>query len=300
MNQSTPAIETPAPLEHETAYRLEVSSYDRASGLLIALLVMVGFFVLGLVIVYFATRVFPHYEPAAVVFVEIAGGELDAAMGLSRDLEPPGIEDAPDLQEPQVMETLSAVAEISSRVARLDNEALDGENLATKGKGAGDSRRAGAGGEGVDGVPAEERWKIRYDGSSINVYARQLDGFGIELGAFGGGENVVHYASNLVADQPTTRTGPPKEEKRLYMFRPGGDLDGLNRSLLQKAGINMSGKISAQFYPRRIEGRLLQLEREFMEKETGQYDIGRIRKTIFGINHEGDGYTFYVIDQRRR
>ncbi len=261
---------------------------------------MVGFFVVGLVIVYFASRVFPHYEPVPVEFVEIAGREPDAAMGLSRDLEPPGIEDAPDLQEPQVMETLSAVAEISSRVARLDNKAFDGENLATKGKGAGDSRRADTGGEGVDSVRAEERWKIRYDGSSINAYARQLDGFGIELGAFGGGENVVHYASNLVTDRPTTRTGPPKDEKRLYMFRPGGDLDGLNRTLLQKAGINMSGKTSAQFYPRQVEGRLFQRERRYMEKESGQYCIGPIRKTIFGINRQGEGYAFYVIDQRRR
>ena len=300
VNQSQSATETPAPLYHETAYRLGVSSYDRVSSLLIATLVLVGFFVVGLVIVFLASRVFPHYEPAAVEFVEIASRSADAAMGLSRDLEPPGIEDAPDLQEPKLMETLSAVAEMSSRVARIDNEALDGENVATKGTGRGDSRRAGTGSDGVEErVPREERWKIRYNVSNVNVYARQLDGLGIELGAFGGGENIVRYAANLAGSQPTVRSGPSKEERRLFMFRPGGPLAGLNRTLLEKAGVRMAGKTSVQFYPQRVEARLLQLERAHMEKETGGYDVNQIRRTIFQIADNGGNFSFEVLDQRR-
>ena len=48
---------------------------------------------------------------------------LYAAMGVARDIEPPGIEQAPELAVPQLPETLSVIADaVASRVASSDRE----------------------------------------------------------------------------------------------------------------------------------------------------------------------------------
>ncbi len=173
--------------QHETGptYQLDVSSYDRAASLLIALLVLVGVFVLGLVIVYFASRVFQSFIPAEIVTAEIVG-RGDAAIGFEDDIEPPGEEEAPELMEPEITEMLNVLADVSTNLARLNDNAITGSNIATKGSGRGDKRRAGPRGDGIDErVPREERWKINYTNSQgIDAYARQLDYFGIELGAY--------------------------------------------------------------------------------------------------------------------
>ena len=86
--------------ETKRKYQLTVNSYDRTATLLIALLIMVGSAVAGLLVVFFATRQFPTIEPIPVVPVEATSA--NANQGLAEEPEPPGIEDAPDLSEPQL------------------------------------------------------------------------------------------------------------------------------------------------------------------------------------------------------
>ena len=161
------------------AYQLSVNAYDRTATLLVALLVIVGIFVLGLAIVFFASTIVSTIEPIPVVPVEATSP--NANQGLARDPEPPGIEEAPDLTEPRLQDTLDALMNLTSTsAALLSDESLDADSQAGKGKGLGDARMAGPGGDGVvERVPRWQRWKRnslctqikRITQSSVNYYS---------------------------------------------------------------------------------------------------------------------------------
>lgn len=275
------------------SYKLAVSSYDRTASTVIALLVLGGLCVVGLLIVYFTTRVFPHQRAVPVQLAEIASRPDHAAFGFQRDIEPPGVEEAPELIEPHIEQTLSAVLDVSnSREAILSDQSLDTTDLVGRGRGAGDSRQAGVGSAG-DETSAVERWDVRFHAGSLSAYAKQLDAFGIEL-AVVGGDNRIHYAYHLVKPIPDRRTGPPEAEKRLYMTWRGGPLQGADLELLARAGISTEGRVVVQFYPPQVESELARLEKE----RAGGRKIKSIHKTIFGVKLQQSGYTFYVVDQQ--
>ncbi|MEQ8838880.1 MAG: hypothetical protein RID07_18890, partial [Lacipirellulaceae bacterium] len=99
--------------EQRAEYRLQVNSYDRTATLLIALLVMVGLSVLGLAVVFFANKFNSSARPIMVVPREASSA--NANMGISDEPDPPGVEDAPELAEPQLQDTLDALtATVSS------------------------------------------------------------------------------------------------------------------------------------------------------------------------------------------
>src|SRR5690606_1153498 len=102
-------------------------------------------------------------------------------------------------------------------------------------------------------------WEIHYASDKIDEYARQLDFFNIELGAAGGGSPQVDYASGF-SGSIKKRSGPPSDEKRLYMTWTSGTMKAMDRSLLGKAGINASGRVIMQFYPKPTEDQIATVE----------------------------------------
>lgn len=278
----------------EPHYELSVSSYDQVSGLILALIVLIGVAVAGLVVILYTSRVFARQEPIPVTLEELAG-RGENALGLARDLEPPGVEDVPALNEPQLQETLAAVSDaVADSQARLDDQAFVGAPQSSRGSGQGDSRQAGSGAEGIEErVPRAERWEIRFDGGSIEDYARQLDAFGIELAVLDPSGS-IEYAYHLSQPKPDRKTGAPEMEKRLYMTWRGGPLQAADRELLRRAGIKTGGRIMLQFYSPQAENELALREKE----HAGQREVNDIRKTIFGVRPAADRFEFYVIDQR--
>lgn len=286
--------------QHNTAPAaggLRVSRYDQVSSLLIALLIMVGFFVLLMFIIWLTTRNWYSHTPIPIELVEYAG-RGDHAEGFERDLEEPGLEEMEELEEPQIQDTLEAVTDVVSTQAAALDSVQSNAVATTQGEGGmGDSRGPGPLGEGVsDIVPPWDRWEIRYTTSGIDAYARQLDFFKIELAAAGGGMNKVQYASNL-SGRPVTREGLPADEKRIYMTWQGNSpLAAFDRQLLSKAGINPARRLVLQFYPKDTEKLLFSVE-VLAAREKGHTDYREFLKTIFGVRPAGNGYEFYVIEQ---
>ena len=274
-------------------YQLRVNLYDRVSSLLVALLVICSFAVGGLLIVYFARRLIDAQVAIPFQPVSAASRPADAAMGLKRDLEPPGIEEVPDLIEPQLQDTLSALtAAVSAKTALLSDEDIDSEMEVGHGSGFGDNRRAGAG----DGSgPDEPRREIRFEPASLQQYARWLDFFGIELGVLGR-DNQVHYAYNLSRDTPSVRVGNPTQDKRLYMNPTDRQFTAMDRQLAEKAGIADKGGIILQFFPPETQAILIGLER----KRAGERKPEQIRHTVFRVNAVGDRFEFSVEEQSYR
>lgn len=270
---------------------LKVSTYDRAASMLLALLLVIGFFVLLLLLIVLTRRVMASRHVVPIEFLEPGGAE--GRLGTEKGFEEPTMEEVQDLVEPDFDDTIDAITTtVSSKLAHLENL-----QFGASGAGAGGNLDRGPGGEGdADVIPRRERWEIRYDCETREAYADQLEFFGIELGAFGGGKPTVEYASNLTAAKPDGRTGTPASEERLYMVWQGGPLLRAARELLSAAGIEVRGRILVQFLPPEVEQMLARVERA----HAGDREVTEIRKTVFGVRRGGEGYEFYVIDQTFR
>ncbi|MEM8947094.1 MAG: hypothetical protein AAGD11_18110 [Planctomycetota bacterium] len=277
-------------------YQLTVNTYDRTATLLIALLIMVGAAVSGLLVVFFATRQFPTIEPIPVVPVEATSP--NANQGLADEPDPPGVEDAPDLSEPQLQDTLDALtAAASMNEVLLSDEMLDAEKEAGKGKGLGDSRMPGAGGDGVvERVPRWQRWKIRFEPESSAAFQAWLDQFGIRLGVFGR-DNLVHLAYDFQKGAKVT-SGTSKEYTTWgYTVPADGPMPTLAAQLARKAGIARKGPIVLLFYPFDVEAVLYTIENQYAEQQ-GVTDVNKLRSTIFTVFKADGRYKFQVLTQK--
>lgn len=270
------------------SYRLTVNSYDRTASMIIALLVIIGCAVLGMAVVFFTGKFVRTVEPIPVVPVEASSP--NANQGIAQEPDPPGVEDAPELAEPQLQETLETIASSMTDDVLLSDEIQD----AGKGKGQGDSRMAGPGGDGVvERVPRWERWKIRFEPDSSAEFAEWLDFNKIEIGVLGR-DNKVHYAGELSTGSPKIYEGDPKKETRGYTSAADGPMPTLTNNLARKANIARHGNLVLLFYPFDVESIMWDLERKF----SGGRDANDFRETIFAVVREGGRFKFEVIDQR--
>ena len=282
---------------------LRVSAYDKVASLLIALLIVIGLAVLLLFVIWLTGRLLFTKAPIPVELLEYAG-RGDHAAGFERDMEEPGMEEMEELNEPQIEATLEAVTDVvTSQAAAFDAIAMNAA-ASSSGSGMGDSRPPGPLGEGVtDVIPPWERWEIRFSTSGRQVYARQLDHFDIELGAFGGGSPVVDYAFKLAKPKPDHRSGQPEDEHRLYMSwqNGGGQMGAFDRQLVAQAGIKTQRRMIVQFYPKETEKVLWNLELQAAAKEHSitpqEVDARTLLKTVFEVRSARSGYEFHVIDQ---
>ncbi len=276
---------------------MAVSAYDRAASWVIAINILLGVTVLLLFLFWLSQIItFRSEEQATVVLVENIAGRGDHAAGFERDAEPPGMEELADEMEPQVEQLLEAVTQtVSTQATALD--AIETPMVSSSvGAGLGDSRPPGPLGEGDNIIPRGERWEIRYNANSVAAYAQQLDHFGIELGAVGGGQKQVDYARNLRQAVPERRQGPGDAEKRLYMLWTAGNLRRFDQQLLRAAGIDTTGRIVVQFYPANVENNLATIELAYA-KANGKTSVKEIRQTVFGVRRQGSRFEYYVVSQ---
>lgn len=283
-------------LEQNAVKELKTSSYDQASSMLAALLLLVGFCVLTMFAIWASRQVWFHPKPVAISLDEEEPGGGGNGAPSTNNLDEPVSEEIEVIEDPPVEQTLEVITDVVSiQVAVVDNvkPLYQGKG---QGRGTGDGRGVGPGGDGTaDIIPRWERWVIKYASDSTEAYARQLDAFKIELGAVGGssgGQN-VDYASNFTAGTPTRRSGPASEEKRLYMTWRSGSLVEADAELLGRAGISSKGRIVMQLYPKEIEDQLKLLEMQ----RAGNRDVKAILKTVYGVRAKGGSYEYYVQDQ---
>lgn len=267
--------------------------------MLTSLLLLIGMLTLVMFLVWLSTRLIWSYPVAKVTLEDVGGGGSGSTMtGGDKDLEEPNPEEVPEVVEQKVEQSLESITSlVSTEVVALD--AVGGETSFGKGEGTGtgDGRGKGPGGPGTsEGIPAWERWEIKFSANDIKVYAQQLDFFKVELGVAGGGIAHVDYCSNLSSATPTVRRGDPKNEKRLRFLYRTGQLKEADRQLATKAGIQVTDRVVFQFYTPEMYKTLLTLENIKM----GKRRIIEVKKTTFGVRGGPGKYEFYVIDQQYR
>ncbi len=106
--------------------------------------------------------------------------------------------------------------------------------------------------------------------------------------------NKIIYAFNLAKPRPDTRivTNPALNERRYYLTWRTGEMQQADRDLLAKAGIDPEGRLILKFLPKEVELDLMAKERAFNNLTPKD-----IKKTRFGVQPEGDGFKFYVMEQ---
>ena len=281
---------------------IRVTSYDKVSAFLIALVMGLILSVVWLAVVWANNRVSVTESTADLEILEMPGGVPDGAPDETLNVESPAeISDDPSLAEVPAEE--SEVQEMIENVIELADEAtnqaekqyeLGLQNAGKPGSAKGTGRRPlGEGGGPGSGFPREQRWFVRFsDTGSVSAYAQQLQFFGIELGALLPGGK-LHYLTDLTAAKPTLRTASTgKDEKRLYMTWRGGSRRGADVELFKKAGVDVAGATLFHFYPPPVEQALAVLERDYANRP-----VKDIRRTYFAVRPASGRFEFYVTRQ---
>lgn len=272
---------------------LQVSNAERAEGAVLAMVTLASLAVLVLFAIWLTAARAPYRGQISVAAWNASDdGAVDPG-ALAADLEPPGLDELPELFQPKLQLTLEAVIqEVSSQAGAFEPSSVDLAGHGMPGGVGSDPRQQGPPSSSSDqAVPPWERWEIRFTSSSLSEYRRQLDFFGIELAAFGGSSH-VDYAYNLTQPRPSRRQlDDPRQERRVRFTWKHGTLREFDLQLLQAAGIPTDGRVVCQFYPPEMEEQLTALEAQ-SGRPPDQW-----RKTVFGVRRTSAGYEFYVIEQ---
>ena len=284
---------------------IRVTRYDQVSAILFSVIGGLCFIVFLLAFAWYATRVRKPAEPVRVeIFEEPAGGVEDGSPDESLRVDspdPPNANATPGdaaSDQTDVEETLQeVVSQVDGAVVEVSQRQPDlGVRNTTKpGRSDGTGRRPALGsGPGTGGgFSREQRWLVRFaDMTNANEYAKQLDYFGIELGAVVNGKLV--YISKLSDARPVMRTANSgADEKRLYMTWQGGGRKQADIQFFRKAGFEVGEGVMFHFYPKSTEDQLARLELDYRNRKAKE-----IRRTFFNVER-GDkgGYTFSVSHQ---
>lgn len=268
--------------------QLAVSPYERAAAGITTGLILVGSVVVVMFLVWLTSRVLVKQtalEPQLIEPLPGGGGQMgtdqefaDASEDLVDEVTPPEFED--------VLETVSEV--VSEQPLEPELDLVDRRPA---GRGTGHGRGIGSGDGDGRGVPREERWELLYPSASLDEYARQLDYFGIELAAVGGGQSHIDYAFHLAKPKPDRRQGT--DDSRLYFrWSREGATKEADLQLLQRAGIDAHDRILLKFIPAQLENQCALLERDFLRDK--HLTLDQVRRTVFSVVRTGRGYAFRV------
>lgn len=313
MTTSTALEKSAPPKAPEPTIRGE-SQYDQVTSFLMALVIGAALVVGWLWLIYQTNQAYASRVTAPLEIVDVfggGGGSPDGTPGSTEKIDIAGAEVsaqasnneevAGDFEEPSVQETpaamLDTVAEAGQSLAEVDLGAvMPSGGVVASGR---RSSKLGTGGPGLGlgpgdgGVPREQRWTIVYDqGQTPDEYARQLDALGVELAVISG-KNQLTYLSNFSAATPTKRFGSGQGDERLYFLWEGRVRKAADLALLSKAGIDVGDGIVIQFYPKRVENTLAQLEVRYRGRSPAE-----IRVTRFSVVPQGNSYGFVVLSQQ--
>lgn len=271
---------------------LRVTRFDTSSSFLMATAIAIIVGVIWAFTQFWATR--PPRQPDLVPMevIPLGGGVEDGDPDDTLEIESPE-DPVTESQEQEPIDELEAVVQMSDQVIEQfelkEQVAISDKTGSSQGTG---KRPLGFGPGNAGGVAPELRWFIRFaDGASLTEYAKQLDFFGIELGAILP-DGRLAYLSGMSGAPKVRYSMSGKDEKRLYMKWEGGERRSADEKLFQKAGLQVGKAVIFHFYPNQTEQLLLNLEFNYAKR-----NVKEIRRTYFLVNTQGKGYEFVVSRQ---
>ena len=274
---------------------MKVNSFDRLSAGMIAFVFGLILVVAGIVIWWLTTRPPRTQFLTPMEMVEV-GGEEDGSPDETLQLESP--EDPTEnpsptdevMEETELTELVEDVVELADNATQQVN-AIPVAKPGNPGSAVGTGRARLGNGPG-NAVPNEERWYIKYsDKTSVDEYAKQLDFFGIEMGALLPTGQLALLSNMSTSPKKATKSSG-KGEARLYMTWQAGNRKAADETLFKKIGVDVSNAILFHFYPKKTEQMLLQLEFDYKKRKASE-----IRRTYFVAAKKGSGFQFVVTKQ---
>ena len=292
-NNTSNAI-APPPVLRETKYDLTTA------GMIAVVLGLVSFFI-WLTAVWATNRPPEVEQTVPVEIVDLPGGTEEGTIDETLQVESPAdVSDDPSMaefesDETEVAEMLDNVLDLAETANNQAQEQFEQDirNAGKPGSSIGTGRRALGTGPGEGGIPREQRWFIAFaEGGTLNQYARQLDHFGIELGALLPGGKLI-LLNELSSEKPQSReVTDGASEKRLFMTWQGGALKSGDIQLFRRAGYDVTGAIIFHFYPPKTEQQLVKLEQEAAKRPVSQ-----IRRTYFVVQNLRNQFSLVVTRQ---
>ena len=281
---------------------MRVTLYDWVSSWAISLFVGILLTCSLVVVVWLTNRQPKPPEAIPVELVELPGGSEDGSPDetLRVDSPEPETRDASPAEVPddqmEIAEAVEAVVEMSEAATQQVQQQFETgiQNSGKVGRATGTGRKGLGIGPGSGGMPREQRWFVKFgDRAAVNEYAKQLEFFGIEVGALLP-DGRLAYLSKPTAAIPQIRYAQSGSgENRLYMTWQGGERRVADVQLFAKANVQIQGDtLVFHFYPKNTENMLAQLELSYRGRTVNQ-----IRRTYFAVEPDGAGYKFSVYRQ---
>lgn len=270
----------------------KTSSYDMVNAILMACLILFGF-LFAVIFLIWLTTIVDFSRPSdgpLVLAIDEPGNEKP--LGEADDVLEPGVEEFPEVETPQLANALEAVTDAVSSV-RASLEKRSG-SAAVMGRGSGYGSREGGPGSGGDGVPEYKRWKISYEASDIDTYAKQLSFLKIDLG-------VVHETKpDIIRIQDPagakTKIETTREEqnkaKSLFFIHEKQRMKRWDVQLCTRAGASVNGCFTVQFYPDYTRN-LVRVAEATKLQGTGKTVVD-VQRTYLKVVADGSGYKFEV------
>ena len=275
--------------------RTKMTLYDRVSGMLTAWVMLIGFLVLIMFLIwlYLVTNV-PTKQP--IVFEPPGFDNEENPEGVAEDMEEPGVEEFPEVETPQLADALEAVTDIASTV-RANLEAVDGTAPEMgAGKGLGDRRQKGPGGGGK-GKVNPQRMTVYVTVANKKEYAQMLEHFDIQIGCINRDTGQIQIATNLTAGKPNVRNSTTKSlrgEGRLPVLPRQPRLFQWDMEFVKAAGIEFNPDLDfvRQMYPSAMIFNMGKLENDVLQ--SNGVDSRQVRQTRFRVKKTGSGYELEV------
>ena len=267
-----------------------VSSYDRLNATLISVILLFGFLVSVLFMIWL-TSVFEYEQKGGVVMTTTIGEEGDEKPeGFEDDIFDPGVEDFFEVETPQLANALEAVTDaVSSVKASLEKRSGD---AAVMGKGGGyGSREGGPGGSGK-GIPDYKRWNINYQCDNINDYTKQLDFFKIDIGVVSAKTNDIWRVTNLTGGPRSSKTSRANEKKTLRFAHIKQRMKKWDQSLVKRSGAPTENVVLVQFYPEQTRQHIRQQEANYLA--AAGRELKDVKKTELKVERSDNGFQFTV------
>ncbi len=268
------------------SHPLRTSRYDRVSSWLLSLLVTIGLLVLILLVTWYSfTEEGKPSRTSEFTLEKLREIEIPTG-GSQLKIPTDELRKADNKAKKNIRRDLTRLDKAATKAKQLDDQSLaDAKEIG--GFDTGDEIRE------IDGPPSDKprRWEVQFDKTSLDVYARQLDFFKIELGVLLS-DGRVAYAFNLTKSKPDSRfaDNPNETERRYYLAWRKGDLRKADRELLSRAGIDAG--IILKFLPTEVEAQLVALA-----KSRAGSKAENVKRTRFGVRPVGNGFAFFVLEQ---
>ena len=268
----------------------QVSTYDRTAGMLNASLILVGFLVATLFIIWMTMstkeerlgRPKPGTPP---ILVEVA--TLDELADL-KEFTPAAA--------PQFKSDIQSLSDAVSTVkAGLWTKVKNESDIISDGL-----RKVGPTGikDGDDGAgpntstPPHKRWKMTYQCGDISEYRNLLEQYQIKIGVVNLSSNRIQRISVAEGQFNVLESDRKQEESSFYFHNAKTIARRWDQRFVRNLGIDVAGTTTVHFYDAKTLAQLAELETQRVEREGKTIDD--ISKTQFKIESSEAGFQLKI------